>query len=480
MATRTSDPHERLRDDVRMLGGILGETLRQREGAELYETVERVRALSKSGRAGSDRDLDAVAGLLRELPVESTVPIARAFSHFLTLANIAEQHHRVRRRRAYQHDASAPPQRGSCEETFARLMAGGVTADDLHAATASLRVELVLTAHPTTITRRTLIQKHLRIAGALARQDRVDITAPERQEIAELLRREIMAAWETDEIRPRRPTPVDEAIAGLLIFEQTLWDAVPRFVRSLDGALRAATGRPLALEAAPIHFGSWMGGDRDGNPTVTPRVTQLACLVARWMAADLYEREIGALRAELSMTVATPELRARAGGAREPYRAVLREVRDRLRATRDQLGGELARAESVPVGRASARNRTDRTVSVDFGAGRAAAALSPIAHRDRAGAHRQRPSHRPPASHRCVRPHPRTPRCPAARLAPRRRAHRDYRTPGLGRYCDWDEGKKQSYLAGALRESQSIVPPDLVPDDEVREVLATFTALGEI
>ena len=109
--TRTSDPHERLRDDVRMLGGMLGETLRHREGAEVYETVERVRALSKSGRAGSDADLDAVAGLLRQLPVEATVPIARAFSHFLTLANIAEQHHRVRRRRAYQHDPTAPQQR---------------------------------------------------------------------------------------------------------------------------------------------------------------------------------------------------------------------------------------------------------------------------------------------------------------------------------------------------------------------------------
>jgi len=197
-------------------------------------------------------------------------------------------------------------------------MNDGVSADQLHDATAALRIELVLTAHPTTITRRTLIQKHLRIAGALARQDRDDLTVPERGEIAELLRREIMAAWETDEIRPRRPTPVDEAIAGLLIFEQTLWDAVPRFVRSLDAALQAATGRPLALESAPIRFGSWMGGDRDGNPTVTPQVTQLACGVARWMAADLYEREIAALRAELSMTVGTPELHGRARGAREP------------------------------------------------------------------------------------------------------------------------------------------------------------------
>src|SRR4029079_14958343 len=128
MATGVSDPHERLRDDVRLLGGILGETLRLREGTPLFEIVERVRALSQSGRAGSDRDLDALAELLRGLPVESTVPIARAFSHFLTLANIAEQHHRVRRRRAYLRHAGAPPQRGSCEETFLRLLQRGVSA----------------------------------------------------------------------------------------------------------------------------------------------------------------------------------------------------------------------------------------------------------------------------------------------------------------------------------------------------------------
>src|SRR3954465_7749443 len=116
------DPHERLRDDVRFLGGVLGDTLRLREGSALFEIVERVRALSKSGRGGSDRDLDALAELLRGLPVESAVPIARAFSHFLTLANIAEQHHRVRRRRAYLRDPEAAPQRGSSEETFSRLI----------------------------------------------------------------------------------------------------------------------------------------------------------------------------------------------------------------------------------------------------------------------------------------------------------------------------------------------------------------------
>jgi len=480
MPTDVRDPHERLRDDVRLLGGLLGETLRLREGATLFHIVERVRALSKSGRAGSDRDLDALAELLRALPVESTVPIARAFSHFLTLANIAEQHHRVRRRREYLHDPDAPPQRGSCDETFARLLARGVTPDALHAATTSLRVELVLTAHPTAITRRTLIQKHLRIAGALATQDRVDLTAPERADIVASLRREVLAAWETDEIRARRPTPVDEAIAGLLIFEQTLWDAVPRFLRSFSGALTRATGHGLALDAAPLRFGSWMGGDRDGNPTVTPQVTRLACSVARWMAADLYEREIAALRSELSITAATPELRARANGAREPYRAVLRDVRDRLRATRDALGAALSRADLL-------KGDSERATSPRVTAYQSAAEfIEPL--------------------QLCYRSLIETGQTVIAdgrltdvlrrtaafgltlvRLDLRQHAERHAqaldaitRHRGLGSYLEWDEPKRQAFLANALRDHQPLAPAAFDADDNVRDVLETFELAGQM
>jgi phosphoenolpyruvate carboxylase len=480
MAIGGNDPHERLRDDVRLLGGLLGETLQLREGAALFDIVERVRALSKSGRAGSDRDLDALADLLRGLPVEAAVPIARAFSHFLTLANIAEQHHRVRRRRAYLRDPGAAPQRGSCEETFTRLLARGVAPDALHAATTSLSVELVLTAHPTAITRRTLIQKHLRIADALARQDRVDLTTPEREDIVNSLRREVLAAWETDEIRARRPTPVDEAIAGLLIFEQTVWDAVPRFLRSLDAALAGATGRRLPLDAAPLRFGSWMGGDRDGNPAVTPEVTRLACSVARWMAADLYEREIAALRSELSITVATPELHARANGAREPYRAVLRDVRDRLRATREYLGGELARAEllkgeAARPGASRAQPylsatelreplelcyrslvETGQMVIAD---GRLTDVLRRIA---AFGISLVRLD---------IRQH-------AARHVAALEAITQHR--GLGSYLAWDEPQRQSFLTAALRDAAPLIPPDLRADDEVREVLDTVAVAGNM
>src|SRR5688572_14293368 len=135
----SDDPHAALRDDVRMLGEMLGETLRTRSGDWLLDTVERVRMLSKQ-RQREARDLEDLGDLLGSLPVEHAVPVARAFSHFLTLANIAEQHHRVRRRREYQLDVNAAPQAGSFDDTFARLLARGVTADALHAAVGRLHV----------------------------------------------------------------------------------------------------------------------------------------------------------------------------------------------------------------------------------------------------------------------------------------------------------------------------------------------------
>src|SRR4051812_8184216 len=165
------DPLKPLRDDVRMLGELLGETLRVRGSDGLFETVERVRALAK-------RDAHALPSILREMPVQSAVPVARAFSHFLTLANIAEQHHRIRRRRHYLREGSPGPQPGSCDEAFARLLRGGVSPGALYEAVMRLRIELVLTAHPTEITRRTLVHKQLRIADALAQQDRPDLTEP--------------------------------------------------------------------------------------------------------------------------------------------------------------------------------------------------------------------------------------------------------------------------------------------------------------
>jgi len=330
------DPHRALREDVRLLGGLLGDALRVHEGEKVFQLVEQVRSLAKRAHDGeADRaEFQQLADILRALPLAHAVPVARAFAHFLTLANIAEQHHRVRRRREYAH-ASHTPQPGSCEEAFPRLLAAGIAPASLATAVAALRIELVLTAHPTEIARRTVIQAHRRIADALAYRDRTDLTVVEQDEAIEALRREVAIAWQTDESRDRPISPLDEVRGGLVVFEQTLWHAVPQYLRSLDRAQRAATGGSLPLDAAPIRFGSWIGGDRDGNPNVTPEVTRQATWLARWMAAHLYLRDVTALRDELSITTATDEMRVRSGGAREPYRELLREVARRLEATRE-------------------------------------------------------------------------------------------------------------------------------------------------
>ena len=341
------DPHQPLRDDVRLLGEVLGRVLRDHEGDDLFERVERVREAAKRART-SDGGLEPFDRLLREMPIASALTVARAFAHFLTLANIAEQHHRVHRRRDHARDPHGHPQRGSCAETFARLRSSGISAETLAAAVKSMRVELVFTAHPTEIVRRTLLQKHNRIAQILAFRDRPDLTPAEQEHSLAELQREIAAAWQTDEVRRARVTPLDEVRAGLVVFEQSLWEALPQYLRAVDRALVETAGARLAHAMTPIRFGSWIGGDRDGNASVTPEVTRQATWLARWQAADLYLKEVVALRSELSMSAAyaSEELRARVADVHEPYRALLADVRDRLRATR-QLAEE-ALAESEP------------------------------------------------------------------------------------------------------------------------------------
>jgi phosphoenolpyruvate carboxylase len=342
------DQHKALRDDVSLLGSLLGEVLRTVEGNDLFEAVEAVRTLAKRARGGSESERQNLDVLLRGLDVKSSRTIARAFAHFLTNANIAEQHHRVRRRRDYLR--TSQPQRGSFGECFQQLAARGLAPEALRDAIGDLHVELVFTPHPTEVVRRTLRQLHRRMAEFLAAGDRADLTPDERAGITEGLQREITASWLTDEVPHRRPTPLDEVKWGLVIFEQTVWTAVPRMMRALDRELEAATGLTLPADAVPISFGSWMGGDRDGNPNVTPPITRDACLLARWMAADLYARDIDALRAELSMRRGSAELHEVTGPGDEPYRILLREVSDRLRCTREVIEAQLSGRSAPDTG----------------------------------------------------------------------------------------------------------------------------------
>jgi phosphoenolpyruvate carboxylase len=334
------DVHAPLRRDVRMLGDLVGQVLREHEGQAFFELVERIRTAAKDARGAGF----ATAGLdfLNDVDNDTAAKLARAFGLFLGLANIAEQHHRVRRRRDHMRSGSAP-QRASLEETFGRLLAK-VPPDRLRETVLGLDIELVLTAHPTETARRTLIMKQQRIAALLERLDHTDLLEVERESATRALHGEITALWLTEAVRRTKPTPEDEARGGLAVVERVLWQAVPRFLRELDHRLVAATGTGLPHNVAPLRFGSWIGGDRDGNPFVTPEATRRIILMSRWMGLHLYLHDVDGLRERLSVQPASAALRAAGGKGQEPYRAVLRKLRRKisraLHRTRQQLKGE--------------------------------------------------------------------------------------------------------------------------------------------
>ncbi|WQG58688.1 phosphoenolpyruvate carboxylase [Pseudomonas sp. RTB3] len=338
-----ADIDVRLREDVHLLGELLGNTIREQHGAEFLDKIERIRKAAKADRRGAG---DELSSRLNQLQEDELLPVARAFNQFLNLANIAEQYQLIHRRDESQ---PAPFESRVLPELLARLQAEGHSDESLARQLGRLEIELVLTAHPTEVARRTLIQKYDAIAEQLAALDHRDLNAAEREQITVRLQRLIAEGWYTEEIRRTRPTPIDEAKWGFAVIERSLWHAIPHYLRKADRALHAATGLHLPLEAAPIRFASWMGGDRDGNPNVTAAVTREVLLLARWMAADLYLRDIEQLASELSMQQASAELRAAAGDSAEPYRTVLKQLRDRLRATRQWAHSALSSSTPAPA-----------------------------------------------------------------------------------------------------------------------------------
>ncbi|MGD8377566.1 MAG: phosphoenolpyruvate carboxylase, partial [Acidobacteriota bacterium] len=469
-----TDPHAPLREDIRRLGELLGQVLIEQEGTELLDAVERVRALSKAYHAPDAPPAAGPEHLLAEVPAGHEVPLARAFSLFLALSNIAEQTHRVRRRRDYRLDPESPPQRGSFPDCLDRLLKAGVAPDALHRHIRDLRIEIVLTAHPTEINRRTVLRRYRAIGDLLLARDRHRDDPAEREAVEEAIAREITILWRTDEVRYARPTPVDEARSGLLLFEQTLWDAVPRTLRSLDRELREHTGEGLPIDAAPLRFGSWMGGDRDGNPRVTARVTRQVCLLQRWMAARLYRRDVSRLRMELSLGGGSEELTARTGSAREPYRRLLRDLVRRLETTErwcDAAYRALGDASPVPPPPDGVLSRREELLEPlllcrrslrETGAERIARGpLLDLLRRVHAfGLSLVRLD---------VRQDARRHREAMAEIAAAR---------GEGAFLDWTEEKRAAWLLERLENGASLVPSGFRPSPPVAEVLATVEAIA--
>ena len=282
-----------LRRDIRLLGDLLGLVLVEQEGEELLAEEERIRSLSREARERPSASARAELGeAVRGLDLERQAKVLRAFGLYFQLANIAEQHHRLRRRRQYEHEERVP--RESLAEAFTRLEEAGIGPDELAEATQHFSLELVLTAHPTEAARRTVLAAHLRLSRLLHELDDSALSPASRVGLEAALAEEVTLLWQTDEVRSQRPRVVDEIRNGLWFFEQCLLDVAPRLVAALRERLPGAP--------SPLRFGSWIGGDQDGNPAAGPETIAEALERGRVLALSTYRDEVRELARSLGIS----------------------------------------------------------------------------------------------------------------------------------------------------------------------------------
>src|SRR5262245_24233061 len=295
-----------LRADIRRLGDLLGETLKRVGGQRLFEIEEDVRALCKrlrgeragEGAAATERELKR---LLRGLSLDESIGVIRAFSVYFQLVNIAEQYHRIRRKHFYELRTPDQPQRGSLAETLRSLRRDFSEPDLLQRVIDRLEIMPVMTAHPTEAARRTLLEKHRRIGDLLADFDDENLALRRRNELQARLAAEVESVWQTDEVRHTQPKVLDEVNQGLYYFDATLFDATLEVFDELERRLEENfPGVKLRDGATPLRFGSWIGGDRDGNPFVTPEITWETLRLQQRMVLRKYRDAVAALGRRLS------------------------------------------------------------------------------------------------------------------------------------------------------------------------------------
>ena len=352
------EPDEAMRADIRRLGNQLGQAIARQEGDAMLDLVERVRVLARrirtdqhagstagspAGNTGGSRDLGA---LLRDVSPVDAIRLVRAFTLYFHLANATEQVHRIEELNQRTADS------GRITDTIERLLGAGHDIDEITAAVARTELRPVFTAHPTEASRRSILDKLTEIATRLERRQHPAATATEQRRIDRRIDELIDAMWQTDELRRRRPTPADEARSVLYVLEQVTRQGLPELLEDLALSLERAGGS-LPPDAAPVRFGSWVGGDRDGNPNVTAETTAEVLELHRERALQLLAEEIDRLRGQLSTSdrirAASDELRAAVEADRtrypdvhervgrrvegEWYRLRLAVIAERLRAT---------------------------------------------------------------------------------------------------------------------------------------------------
>jgi phosphoenolpyruvate carboxylase len=336
---------EPMREDIRLLGTILGDTVREQNGDEVFDLVERARVESFRVRR-SEIDRAELAGLFDGIDMHDAIPVIRAFTHFALLANVAEDIHRERRR-AIHVEAGEPPQRSSLAATYLKLESADLDSATVADALKGALVSPVITAHPTETRRRTVFDTQHRITELMRLRMHGRSRTDDGRSIDLELRRNILTLWQTALIRLSRLKIQDEIETGLRYYPAAFFEVIPQVNAEVRTALRARWPDANVLDQPILRPGSWIGGDRDGNPNVTGEVVRLATGNAAYTALAHYFVELTALEEELSMSVRlvriSDELQALAdtcgepARADEPYRRALRVIHGRLTATAAEI-----------------------------------------------------------------------------------------------------------------------------------------------
>ncbi len=333
-------PTKLLREDIRYLGNILGEVIKEQEGIKFFNLVEKVRKLSKANKINL-KNKNSFKKLVKTVtnsnPID-TLRLTRAFTHLINFINLAESIDTSRNLDEYETKRKNLKYNIFIEEIFEKLFKNKkISKNKIYNLAKNLDIGIVLTAHPTEVKRRTLIQKYHKIIEILEQRDLYNSHPSKLTQLNKQLHDEFTIIWNTDDLKRTKPSPFDEARWGLAIIEDSLWETIPKVYRRLNSIFLKNMNRGLPKNFNPIQFGSWMGGDRDGNPNVTAKVTKEVILLSRWEAAKLYEKSLTKIIRSYSMKKCSKKISSKVGKTFEPYRVFLRPLRDKLRLTHTSI-----------------------------------------------------------------------------------------------------------------------------------------------
>jgi len=481
-ANRKIDREKPLRRDVRFLGNILGKVLIEQEGKRIFDIEEKIRSLTKKMRTRYEKSQkDELVATIRSLSDDDLYKVTRAFTIYFKLVNIAEQNHRIRRRREYKYISDVKDSsEGSIESLFLALREKGVSREEFTELTERLSIELVLTAHPTEVNRHLVLEKFRRISELLGELDNPKLSTGEKRHIEEDIHAEVVALWQTEEVPPYKITPLDEAHNIHYYFKEVIFEALIRIYDTFERMIEKGYGVDDVKLPPFLSFGSWVGGDRDGNPFVTHDITREVLKMQKSLAIEKHIEKIERLMRQLSSSVkivpANQELTkavtkdvkdyAFSRGVhnkQEYYRIFLTEILRRLQDTLRSLHGE---DEGKPY-----RDKDeflkdiyiiDRSLRENNGRRLADSTLKAlITQAEVFGFHMASLDIRQNSSM-----HTRA----LAEITDKL---------GIASYVDMSGDEKSRWLTGEIRNPRPLVPEWLHLSDETAELLRTFYTIGE-